>query len=169
MRHTEKLAEMLSSVVQTMAVNSVQREERWHQREEQLQTEVTEGYTIIRDMLMANLKADHEYRMRELEYHRTSGERGKLLALMPALANTVAGKEVFPQASADTALIDAIAEKVNPAVIEQLAGSGMLPAEVAGPLTLRLKEALSKREREQEELKRLPPANSDPQKDATGG
>jgi hypothetical protein len=169
MRGMREAHEHLITLVQQISVTSIQKEMAWTSREEKMQTEITDGYTIIREMLMEKIKADHELRMKELEYSRSTDERRKLLAMAPALANTVSGREIFPQNTADTALIEALAEKVKPEFIELLVKSGALPAELAGPLAVRFTETLKKKEAEREAIKKLPPSNSDPKHDATGG
>lgn len=67
--------------------------------------------------------------------------------MAPALVNSIAGREVFPQSSEDTALVDAIAEGVKPEQIAMLAH--LVPPSLAGPLMDRLGRALdAKAERE---------------------
>jgi hypothetical protein len=168
MRHAEKAYELATGLIQQVAVTSIQREEKFTIREERLQTEVSDAYIIIRDMLMDKIKQDHAMIMQRLEYERTSQERKRLLDLAPALANTVAGRELFPQSTADTALLDALADKVKPEFIENLVTMGVITPELAGPLSIRLTEAINKKEAERKALKQLPASNVDPAKDAAG-
>lgn len=168
MKHAERAYELATKLAETMAVTSVQQYERWALREEKLQTELNDAYTIVRDMLMKQVSMDHELRIKELAFARSTQERAQFLKMMPALANTVAGKEVFPMAAADTALLDTLAEKVKPEMVEQLSAMGILPPQLAAALTARFNEAIVRRQAEAEALAKLPPANPDPRKDAAG-
>lgn len=168
MRHAEKFAELTTNLIQQISVTSVQREIQSHEREHQLQTEVSDAYNIIRDMLMKQVTAQHELVMQRLQYERSTAERKKFLELAPALANTVAGREIFPQSVADTSIIETLATKIKPEALEMLVKSGLLPPELAGTLSVRFEEVLEKKKKESEELKKLPPSNIDPEKDAAG-
>jgi hypothetical protein len=169
MRHVEKSYELLVSLVQTGAVTNLQREQAMAAREESLRKEVNDAYGIVREMMMKEAEKSHEQKMRELQFLDGTNTKKKLLEYLPALVNTASGKEVFPQATADTALIEALAEKVPPEVIQQLAGTGLVPAEVMGPLMARFNEVIRKKQAEAEAVKQLPPSSTDPREDATGG
>jgi hypothetical protein len=173
MRHTERAYEAMNLMAaQTMAFASA-RLEKAADREEKLQLEVSDAYTIVRDLLMKQADKNHEHEMAKLEYARKTEERGHFFRLGPALVNTASGREVFPQATADTALLDSLAEKVDPKMLEHLTSMGLLPAELAGPLTIRLTEAVRKKDAEREAIKEatknLVPASPDPRIDAAGG
>jgi hypothetical protein len=169
MRHVERSYELLVSLVQTGAVTNLQREQAMAAREESLRKEVNDAYGIVREMMMKEAEKSHEQKMRELAFAEGVSTKKKLLEYIPALVNTASGKEVFPQSVADTALIEALAEKVPPEVIQQLAGTGLVPAEVMGPLMARFNEVLRKKQLEAEAVKQLPPSSTDPRDDATGG
>lgn len=169
MRHTEKAYELLNTLVQHTTVMSVQREVALAQRVDHLQNEVNDAYTLVREMLNAKAADHHALLMKQAEYDRVTGERRKLLELAPALVNTASGREVFPQAFTDSKLIDSLAERVPPEMIASLASSGIIPPELAGPLQLRMTQALERRKAEEDAVKRLRPSNPDPRIDAAGG
>jgi hypothetical protein len=169
MRHVEKSYELLVNLVQTGAVTNLQREQAMAAREESLRKEVNDAYGIVREVMMREAEKSHEHKMREMAFLEGSNTKKKLLEYLPALVNTASGKEVFPQATADTALIEALAEKVPPEVIQQLAGTGVVPAEVMGPLMARFNDVLRKKQAEADAVKQLPPSSTDPREDATGG
>jgi hypothetical protein len=168
MRHAEKAYELLNTLVQQSAVMSVQRETSLAQRIDQLQNEVNDAYQLVREMLLAKVKDQHELFMKQAEYERTTIERRRLLDQLPALVNTASGREVFPQSTADSALIDALAERVSPDMIAGLASSGLIPPELAGPLQNRLAQALEKKKAEREAIVKMRPSNTDPRLDAAG-
>ena len=91
------------------------------------------------------------------------------MSFAPALINTLLGKEIFPQATADTSLVETIADNIKEEDIQKLAG--VLPPELWGPLAVRMKAHIDKRlaekaERERQ-MKELPP-HPDPEADAAG-
>jgi hypothetical protein len=169
MRHTEKAFELLATLVQHGAVTTLSREQAAAERESALRIEVADAYKIVRESMLANQKENHEMRMRQLEFERNSSERKQVFALGPALLNTVAGREIFPQSTADTALIERLAEEVSPDMIRQLADMGVLKNELMGPLMARFNEVLTKKKAEAEAVKQLPPSDTNPREDAAGG
>jgi len=150
MKHNEALMSMLMQVVQTIAVQSVQ-------REEQLRRDVRDADMIVRDVIMNMHKQNHEARMAELAFARTTEERRMLAKVMPSLANYLAGREVIPEAVGDSALIDALAAKVKPQHIQMLIGAGIIDEQTAAVLVARFNRALEERKKEQEALQRIPP------------
>jgi hypothetical protein len=169
MRHAEKTAELLVTLIQHGAVTSLQREQAMAEREARLRDEVNDAYGIVREMMMQKATDSHEFKMKEIAAQQSATERRKLMEIMPALANTVAGRDVFPQATADTALIDSLAESIDPKAIEQLGAMGVIPPNLMGPLMARFSDALRKKQAEAEALKQLPPSSTDPREDAGGG
>jgi hypothetical protein len=169
MRHTENTMQMLVSLIQTGAVTSLQRENAMAEREARLRDEVNDAYGIVREMMMAKANENHEQKMRELAFKQSATERKALVGMVPALVNTVSGREIFPQSTSDTALIDALAEEVNPELIQQLATMGAISPKLLGPLMARFEESLRKKKMEEEETKRLVPSSDDPRNDASGG
>jgi len=158
MRHTERTMEMMTAMVQHHAAVTLQREQWMSAEMQRLREETNDAYTIVREVLMGKRKEEHEMEMQRIQIMKGLETQRKLMELIPALANTVAGKEIFPQSVADTALIEAIATKVPPEMIQQLASAGVIPAEVMGPLMARFNDVLRKKQAEVEALKKLPPA-----------
>jgi len=169
MRHVENMSQLLVTLVQHGAVTSLQREQAMAERESRLRDEVNDAYAVVREMMMQKATESHEQRMRELQFKQSATERKALVGMVPALVNTVSGREIFPQATSDTALIDALAEEINPETIQQLAGMGAISPKLLGPLMARFEEALRKKQSEAEEVKRLVPSSGDPRDDASGG
>jgi hypothetical protein len=90
------------------------------------------------------------------------------MAMAPPLINTITGREIFPQETSDTALLEAITEalmdgKTDPAKIQQMAS--VLPATLQMTLFARMQEIAKKKNDEREELRTL--AESQAKKDAT--
>jgi hypothetical protein len=156
MRHVEHLVTTNTQLVQTMAATWMSERHQRNEEETAMRREVNDAYGIVREMMMQRSADEHAQRMRELEFQRTSQERQIMIEAAPTLVNALAGKDVIPQDKSDSMFIDAIAEKVGPEQIQILVQSGMLPPEMAGPLTARLAQAREKKRKEAEELKKLP-------------
>jgi hypothetical protein len=126
-------------------------------------------------LAMQQREADrtHEFRMEELRHLRESEERAMWIRYLPAIANTVLGKEVFPAGAQDTALMTAIAENVSEDHIKMLSmlpGIGDKP-EIWGPLSARLRQIIKEKndraEAKIQAVERIPRRNAF--EDAIGG
>lgn len=122
---------------------------------ENLMRENHDAFTIVKDLLMEKANAEADHKMKLLTYERETIERKQWLKFAPPLINSIFGREVFPQSIEDTALIESIAEHLSGEQIEKLAGSGMFPAELWGPLANRMNKFLKEKEEEQATIKRL--------------
>lgn len=162
MRHMEKSQELLVTLVQQGTITSLQREQAAYLAAEKLRNEVNDAYEIVRQVMMERGKEAHDMRMEELKFAKSLDERKRIMELMPALANTVSGREIFPQSVADSKLIEALALKVPPKLLEQLATSGMVDPEVMGPLMARFDEVVRQKKAEEEAIKKLPPTSDEP-------
>ncbi len=134
-----------------------------------LRKENNEVMAVFKQMIIEKAADDNAARMAQLSYERSTGERKKWLGFLPALVNTVIGREIFPQSTADTALIEMIAEKLGEEDIAKVAG--VVPPELMGPLMARAGEYMAKKRKEKEEAEKinnlLPAAT--PEEDAMGG
>lgn len=168
MRHVEAMTQMClrSNASMTQAMNGmfeqVVRENMSLRRENQ------EATVIVRDAIIKLSQSNSDNKMKELQFERATEERRQWLSFGPALINSLLGREVFPQASADTALIDAIANSLSEDDMLKLATSGIIKQELLGPLAQRMAKTL--------ERKRLAAASAsealakvDPEEDASGG
>jgi hypothetical protein len=136
---------------------------------ERLQHENMDAFVLVKDLLAAQANNAHTLRMQELTYQRSTVEREKLLKFAPVLINTILGKEIFPQSTADTALIETIAENLEPEHIAKLAEIG-LPQELMGPLSARVMKAMDDKEkREAAASKQLAPYKGSAEEDIGGG
>lgn len=127
-------------------------------REEKLREENLDAFELVKTMVSEKVLNQHEFRMKEAAYQRSTDERKRLIQMAPALVNTVAGREIFPQANEDTAIIEAFADNLSEDAIAKLAGSGLFPPELLGVLASRMQKHLEKKrhEKEQAHLNELP-------------
>jgi hypothetical protein len=136
---------------------------------EKVMADNMEAFTIVKELLNERAMGQHNHAMEQAKFHRDTQEREKLLKFAPALINTILGREIFPQSTADTALIETIAENVEAEHIAKLAEIG-LPAALMGPLSARVMKAIEDKEkRETAATKVLPAYSGSPEKDIEGG
>ncbi|MDE2021038.1 MAG: hypothetical protein KGJ13_11935 [Patescibacteria group bacterium] len=160
MRHLERKDQILTEVVQTFAATSLQQRVNDQNRMDKMQEELNDAYTIVREMVIRETQGQHEMRMKELQFQRDSENSKTMWRLAPALVNGASGKEVFPQATADTALIEGLANYVTPEKLKMLIEMGAIPQEAAAPLLLRLNQIAQQKQAEAAAAKELPPAKN---------
>jgi len=135
---------------------------------ERLMTDRFDAVNVMTDMMMRVANNQHEMRMKELEMERGTQERQALMKLAPSLVNTIAGKEVFPQSSADTALIEQIAGVLTEEHIPKILELG-LPDVVVAPLIDRVLKARQAQEKIAAERRSLPKYAGSAEDDIGGG
>lgn len=135
---------------------------------ERLMTDRFEAVNVMTDMMMRMANNQHEMRMKELEMERATQERQALMKLAPSLVNTIAGKDVFPQSSADTALIDQIAGVLTEEHIPKILELG-LPDVVVAPLMDRVMKAKQAQDKAITDRRSLPKFAGSSEDDISGG
>ncbi len=113
-----------------------------------------DGIEIIKMQRLKEAELDHQKAMQLEEYRRSTTERAKWFAMAPPLANQLLGKQIFPQGTEDTALIEGIAEVLTPDYIKML--EQMVPPEKLAPLVSRLDQINKAKEKLAAEMRALP-------------
>lgn len=115
-------------------------------------------FDLCKEMILKAADKEHEHRMAELQFMQAADTRKKLLAMAPALANQFTGKEIFPQSTADTAIVEGLLDKLIelpdgtlPLVLNQLG----ISAEAQGAVMLRAKQYAERRAQEATDAKEL--------------
>lgn len=103
-----------------------------------LMSENREAIQLVKAIVSDRAAQDHAYRMAEIEAKKSAETREFLMRLGPVVVNAVTGKEVFPQSTADSALIESLFECLNESDIALL--SQRLPPALMGPLAARAAE-----------------------------
>lgn len=124
-----------------------------------LQRENLDAVGIIKQVIFDQAANSHKYKMEQLTYERSTGERAKFMKFAPALVNSLLGREIFPQNVEDTALLESIAENITEEQIEKLMSMN-LPMEVAGPLVIRFTKYMEKKKAAQDATKQLNALNT---------
>lgn len=78
-----------------------------------LQKQNGELMVALQTCVTKMMQDQHSMRMQELENARKAEFQKQLMHLAPALLNTIAGKEIFPQSTEDTSIITFIAENIS--------------------------------------------------------
>jgi len=154
MKHNEQTMAMALDLAKTMAVSAVQREAAMRQ-------EVNEAQLIVRDVIFNMRKEAHEWRLKELEFQRSSDERRMLGKALPSIINHLTGREAIPQDFADSELLDAMAMRIKPEMLQQLIGMGIITQEQGTMLAARFAQAIEQRKKEIEALKMVPPEDKE--------
>lgn len=152
MRHTEHKDHMLMAMIQATVGG-------WAEERHKLQSEVNDAYAIVRELMMKQADNSHAYAMQQLAFARTTGERQALMKMVPALANGLTGRDIFPKADQDSAIIDEIARNVKPEQLEMLLQVGVIRKEIYPALVARFAETHERDRAEKRELANVPPAS----------
>jgi len=109
---------------------------------------------LTKTLLLEREVKQHEHRLLEYKEEQKNLLIEKGSTLIPALLNTITGKEIIPKSSQDTAILEAIANGITEEQAVQLASA--LPDDaVRGALAARLGEILSKREQQKATRRKL--------------
>jgi hypothetical protein len=154
MKHNEQVMGMMLDLTKSLAVQSIA-------HEAEMRKEVNDAQMIVRDVIMNMRKEAHDMRMSELAFARSTEDRRLLGKALPTIINQLSGREVIPEAHADSELLDAIAAKIKPHMLQQLIALGILDTNEAALLTARFARATEERRKEIEALKTVPPEETE--------
>lgn len=143
MRHMESVYQLSIRAMASAYQAQENAMNRLAQMNEKLLHETSEAREIVTTLMLEKSNKAHEYRMDELKYIRGSEERTKLLTQVPALVNTLFGREIFPQNTEDTALLNAIAEEMDMPRVQKLMTSGVFSPKLMGLLATRMERYLT--------------------------
>ena len=144
MRHNEVILQTCNKQTAMLFEMSAQMMQIMAQEKNKLINDNQDQFALIRDLMMKQLELGHTGRMEMLEYERKSEDRKAMLRMLPSLANSITGKEIFTESAEDTALVDTVAEELTPEMLKKLAE--ILPPKVTGMLATRMAKALDKKQ-----------------------
>ena len=119
----------------------------------ELRTENREMFGILKNLLVEREQREHDRALEEMRFQRASEERAMWMRMAPPLINNILGKEIFPQNTADTALIETIVDHITDDQIQIL--STVLPPTLWGPLSSRMSQIIAEKEKNKLRLKEL--------------
>lgn len=113
MRHAEQTTQMMLGYGSKVMSSQQSALEARDQMILKLQTQNGELMVALQTCVTKMMQDQHSMRMAELENARKAEFQKQLMHLAPALLNTIAGKEIFPQSTEDTSIITFIAENIS--------------------------------------------------------
>lgn len=116
---------------------------RLDQRCALLEEEQHDTIELTKELIFQRASDEHGRKIAILELEEKAKTKEAIVRLLPPLANRVFGKEVFPQATADSAIIDQMAESLTQDQIVKL--NGILTPQQWGLLADRLVQSLEKK------------------------
>jgi tRNA isopentenyl-2-thiomethyl-A-37 hydroxylase MiaE len=108
-----------------------------------LNREQIESSKLIREMYLQARGEEHRMQLEEKKAEQMASLMDGLMKYAPALLNTITGREVFPQPTADSALVEALIQATTPEMVQALAT--VLPPQTMGLLASRLEKGLEAR------------------------
>lgn len=166
MRHTEILTERVMRVTEMAIKASEVTQERILARNNHLETENRDAWDIIREMGNKLMDKRGEHELEQLRYQRNTMAMSQWMRFGPALLNQILGKEIFPQETADSSLIEAVAESLDEQTIQLLASR--LKPELWGVLANRFSQVLETRQIQKQRDEKLLVSTKDPEANAAG-
>ena len=109
-----------------------------------LRLENLDALRIIKDLMLQRKQEEHKMEMETLAFQRNSQERTQWLRLLPAITNSLTGREVFPASSSDTAIIEMVAENIKAEDLMKL--MEIVPPQLQGILAQRFTQLLKEKE-----------------------
>lgn len=155
MRHNEAVMQLAFRSVASMVESTTRLIDRVAASNEKLMAENAEAFTLLKESAMQQITNTDERRMKYLEFQRGTEERKKWLSFGPALINNLLGREVFPQSTADSSLIDSLVDSLTEEDLMKLAGTGVIKPEIWGPLAQRMSKSLESRRLAQDEHRKI--------------
>lgn len=107
--------------------------------------ENADALKMVKEICLAQALNNHQLKMEEFKVMQGMRREDQLMKYLPAIANTVAGREVFPQSSQDTALVEMLLSTASEDTIKLLASS--LPPEAQGLIAARASQFYQERKK----------------------
>jgi len=149
----------IDQAYQGMVGSLYQRNQLLEQGIGQLVKENLEAVSFVKQLILEKVEGDHKRKMEQMQYERGTAERNKWMSFAPALVNTIAGREVFPQAIEDTALVNGIVDNIKVDDLPKL--MPLFPPEVQGMIMDRATRRMKEKEEEARKSKELSEATAD--------
>lgn len=133
----------------------IRREEILYSRLEHVMEENFKFFTFIKEIMAMQSIDQHKQAMEKAAYARSAKREEKLMEYAPIAANMITGREIFPQSTVDTKIVEALAKRITPEMVGMFGMIG-LSEEEQGILMHRINQAKEKEARDEAHLKQLP-------------
>ena len=174
MRHTEAMVQMgfratqAAMEMQQKLLNELMGERR------HLMGENRDALNIVKQVILEGAANDHANKMAQLNFERSTQERRALVGFIPALANSITGKEVFSSSVVDASVIETMADTMSVEDLQKL--QMVVKPEIWAVLASRFEAHLKKKREEiaqrkavKEESAKLLEGKVNPEDDVVGG
>jgi hypothetical protein len=138
MRHLEAITQLNHRSIHHAIDTLAKLNENLMRENLDVRRENREGFALMKELIAAQALNKHEYRMKEMEFERSTEERKKWMSFAPSLVNTILGSEVFPQSTEDSSLLEAIADSLSEEDLIKL--TSVLKPEILGPISARFEK-----------------------------
>ena len=152
MRHVEGLTQAMMQerlVLLELPVRTIRAMSEYQaslmQELRETRTENLDAIRMAKEMILkeASQKTEREIALKKFE--RESKEREILMKFAPIVINELTGKEIVPQSTADTLLIETLAENLTEEGFQKIIATGAIPPEAIGILMSRMTQVLKKK------------------------
>lgn len=135
---------------QQLAKSALEREAMATEEISRLRNELSDAWNIVRNIGVQaqSENLDREIKLKKEERTNTLIER--VMKWAPALINTITQKQVFPQTSHDTALVEGLLSEMQPEHIQML--SAFVPPHVMGLVSTRAQQIFADRKAKELEM-----------------
>lgn len=112
-----------------------------------------DAFMIVKEVMMQQALNQHNHKMAEIQAVQGMEDRKKLFEYLPLLANTIMGREIFPQSKEDTVLVEGVLANLSSDEAQMIAS--MLKPELQGAFFQRVQKFMDKKAAEEEHQKAL--------------
>ena len=169
MRHCEAMVQLAFRQTSMLFASSQETITALTAQNARLMSENRDALDIVKTLVLDRATGIHEHRMEALKYERSSEERRKLFGMAPALINNLTGRQLFPESSEDTALVEALCDSLDENALRRLLAADIVPKPLLGMLATRWERLMRERRLEREEGETRLENGVDPEQDTVGG
>ena len=155
MRLTETIVKGTFGVLSSVQHSQHQHSEELARENRELRQENRDMLGFFKEILLEQTKLTHEQKLKEMEMAGNLEIKKGLMQALPVLTNQLTGKEIFPQSSEDTALIEMIASNIDPEQLAVVLKMSSINPAGQGALMNRLTRALKVKRAEAEKITAL--------------
>lgn len=145
MRHSEAVLQMCFRQMAVLLENTQQMMHNLSEQNAQIMAENRDAFQIVKQVTLEKIQDQHQHNMALATHSRNMELQQTVMRLAPALVNRVTGREIFPQATEDSAIIEKLVDVLDEEKIMKIMATGAIPEEVWGLLAARMEAVMKKR------------------------
>lgn len=145
MKHNEVIMSMNGALVTAIVTDGLQ-----------VRRELAEATMLVRDAVMQFAQMGHAKEMEKLQFVRQTAEREMFAKALPALVNSMSGREVIPQEFALGQVLEGMASRIGPQDLQMLVSLGKLTTQEAQALAGHFARVREEQEKKKALLQTIP-------------